>query len=215
MNDRMGALKWLIIPVLIGLYIVARKTNDGPVEPLDDDDHAPAPTATVAKNAAPAPTLGKASNALTKVPAPKTSGTASATAGKGAPGGATKIGGATNAVTKGTKMQTLEGGLKVDDERVGTGKEAKAGDHVTVNYRGMLENGTVFDESYKRGQPFDFTLGQGSVIKGWDVGVAGMKEGGKRKLMIPSEMGYGARGAGADIPPNANLIFDVELLKVG
>ena len=220
MNDRRSALKWLIVPVIFGLYFVARKTNDGPVEPLDDDDdHAPAPTATIAKNATPLPppTPGKASNALAKnVPVPKTSGTASAPAGKVAPGGAMNTGGAKpGAAIKGNKMQTLQGGLKVEDERVGTGKEAKPGDHVTVNYRGMLENGTVFDESYKRGQPFDFTLGQGSVIRGWDVGVAGMKEGGKRKLMIPSEMGYGARGAGADIPPNANLIFDVELLKVG
>ncbi len=214
MNDRMGALKWLIIPVLFGLYFVARKTNDGPAAPSEDDAPAPTPTATIAKNAAPMPTpaLGKTSN----VPKPKTSGTTSAPTGKVAPIGALKTGGAKpNAATKGSKMQTLEGGLKVDDERVGTGKEAKAGDHVTVNYRGTLENGTVFDESYKRGQPFDFTLGQGRVIRGWDVGVAGMKEGGKRKLMIPSEMGYGASGSPPVIPPNANLIFDVELLKVG
>lgn len=212
MNDRVGALKWLILPVLFGLYFVARKTNDGPVQPLDDDD--PAPTATIAKNATPfpTPTLGKA----LKVPKPKTSGTASAPKGKVAPTGAAKTGGAKpGATTKGSKMPTLEGGLKIEDEKVGSGQEAKSGDHVTVNYRGMLENGTVFDESYKRGEPFDFTLGQGSVIRGWDVGVAGMKEGGKRKLYIPSEMGYGARGAGADIPPNANLIFEVELLKVG
>lgn len=99
------------------------------------------------------------------------------------------------------------------DLKVGTGKEAKTGDAVTVNYRGTLTNGTVFDESYKRGQPFDFTLGSG-VIEGWSQGVAGMKEGGKRKLIIPPSLGYGAQGAGNDIPPNATLIFEIELLKV-
>ena len=103
--------------------------------------------------------------------------------------------------------------LKKTDVKVGTGKTAKAGDHVTVNYRGTLQNGKMFDQSYGRA-PFDFTLGQGQVIKGWDEGVAGMKEGGKRKLVIPPDMAYGERGAGRDIPPNATLNFEVELLKV-
>jgi FKBP-type peptidyl-prolyl cis-trans isomerase len=104
--------------------------------------------------------------------------------------------------------------LQKTDLIVGKGKTAKTGDHVVVNYRGMLTNGTVFDESYKRGQPFDFTLG-GDVIKGWNEGIVGMKEGGKRKLVIPPDLGYGARGAGDAIPPNATLIFEVELIKVG
>jgi FKBP-type peptidyl-prolyl cis-trans isomerase len=105
--------------------------------------------------------------------------------------------------------------LKKEDVRIGTGKEAKNGQQVVVNYRGMLTDGTVFDESYKRGEPFDFVLGQGSVIKGWDVGVAGMKEGGKRRLIIPSDMAYGDEGRPPTIPPKAPLVFDVELLKVG
>ncbi|HEX8833562.1 MAG TPA: FKBP-type peptidyl-prolyl cis-trans isomerase [Abditibacteriaceae bacterium] len=104
--------------------------------------------------------------------------------------------------------------LQIEDSVVGTGKEAAAGNQVTVHYRGKLTDGSIFDESYKRGTPFDFHLGAGQVIKGWDQGVAGMKEGGKRTLTIPSSLGYGARGAGGVIPPNATLIFDVELLKV-
>ena len=88
------------------------------------------------------------------------------------------------------------------------------GDEVTVHYTGWLEDGTKFDSSVDRGQPFVFPLGRGRVIQGWDLGVAGMKVGGKRKLLIPAKLGYGKRGAGDAIPPNANLIFDVELLSV-
>jgi FKBP-type peptidyl-prolyl cis-trans isomerase len=104
--------------------------------------------------------------------------------------------------------------LKKEDLLVGKGKEAKPGDAVTVHYRGTLTDGTVFDESYKRGQPFDFQLGAGSVIKGWDIGVAGMKEGGKRRLTIPGDLAYGPQGSPPTIPPNATLIFEVELLQV-
>ena len=101
-----------------------------------------------------------------------------------------------------------------EDLTVGTGAEAKAGQKVTVHYRGTLFDGTVFDESYKRGEPFQFNLGAGQVIKGWDQGVAGMKVGGKRRLTIPANLAYGSQGAGGVIPPNAALMFDVELLGV-
>ncbi len=104
--------------------------------------------------------------------------------------------------------------LVVEDEIVGTGAEATSGRTVTVHYTGTLTDGTKFDSSLDRGEPFSFDLGAGEVIQGWDQGVEGMKVGGKRKLTIPSELGYGERGAGADIPPNATLIFEVELLEV-
>jgi FKBP-type peptidyl-prolyl cis-trans isomerase len=103
---------------------------------------------------------------------------------------------------------------KIMDLRAGTGTECKAGDSVSVHYTGTLEDGKKFDSSRDRGQPFTFTLGQGRVIKGWDVGVAGMKVGGQRRLEIPPEEAYGSRGAGSAVPPNATLYFDVELLKV-
>lgn len=113
-----------------------------------------------------------------------------------------------------TKTTTTMDGLKIEDERLGTGAEATAGHKITVNYSGTLTDGTKFDSSYDRGTPFSFNLGAGEVIKGWDEGFAGMKVGGKRKLTIPPELGYGANGAGNLIPPNATLIFEVELLKV-
>ena len=104
--------------------------------------------------------------------------------------------------------------LEMIDEVVGTGAEAVAGKNITVHYSGFLTNGTKFDSSLDRNDPFSFRLGAGQVIKGWDEGFAGMKVGGKRKLTIPSHMGYGKRGAGGVIPPDATLIFDVELLGV-
>ncbi len=109
---------------------------------------------------------------------------------------------------------TTPTGLKYTDLQVGTGDEAKAGKTVSVHYTGWLENGQKFDSSLDRRQPFQFALGAGQVIQGWDQGVAGMKVGGKRKLTIPANLGYGARGAGGVIPPNATLIFEVELLGV-
>jgi FKBP-type peptidyl-prolyl cis-trans isomerase len=110
----------------------------------------------------------------------------------------------------------------IDDKTVGTGDVAEPGQTVSVHYTGWLHDpaaadnkGRKFDSSRDRGQPFQFPLGAGHVIQGWDVGVAGMKVGGHRTLTIPPEMGYGARGAGGVIPPNATLVFDVELIAVG
>ncbi|TLG76955.1 FKBP-type peptidyl-prolyl cis-trans isomerase [Methylocystis sp. B8] len=109
-------------------------------------------------------------------------------------------------------------GLQYKDTKVGTGAPAKVGQTAVVHYTGWLynngEKGKKFDSSRDRGQPFEFPLGQGQVIKGWDEGVEGMKVGGKRTLVIPPDLGYGARGAGGVIPPNAWLIFDVELVGV-
>ena len=110
-------------------------------------------------------------------------------------------------------------GLQYEDIQVGTGAEATAGQHVTVHYTGWLQNadgsaGKKFDSSKDRNDPFQFPLGAGNVIKGWEQGVQGMKVGGVRKLIIPAALGYGARGAGGVIPPNATLIFEVELLGV-
>ncbi|HLZ34444.1 MAG TPA: FKBP-type peptidyl-prolyl cis-trans isomerase [Nitrospira sp.] len=107
---------------------------------------------------------------------------------------------------------TTSSGLQYIDLTVGAGPTAQAGQTVSVHYTGWLENGNKFDSSVDRGQPFSFPLGAGRVIKGWDEGVQGMNVGGKRKLIIPSNLGYGARGAGGVIPPNATLIFEVELL---
>jgi FKBP-type peptidyl-prolyl cis-trans isomerase FkpA len=113
-------------------------------------------------------------------------------------------------------MNTTPSGLQYTDNVVGDGAEAKAGQHVTVHYTGWLyndgEQGAKFDSSRDRNDPFDFPLGAGMVIKGWDEGVQGMKIGGQRTLIIPPELSYGARGAGGVIPPNATLKFDVELL---
>ncbi|MBN4665031.1 FKBP-type peptidyl-prolyl cis-trans isomerase [Pandoraea nosoerga] len=109
---------------------------------------------------------------------------------------------------------TTDSGLQYDDLQVGDGAEATPGKTVTVHYTGWLTDGQKFDSSKDRNDPFAFVLGGGMVIRGWDEGVAGMKVGGKRKLVIPPELGYGARGAGGVIPPNATLVFEVELLDV-
>lgn len=114
---------------------------------------------------------------------------------------------------------TTASGLIYEELTVGEGNEAKAGDFVSVHYTGWLQNadgseGQKFDSSVDRDEPFEFPLGAGHVIQGWDEGVLGMKIGGKRRLIVPSDLGYGPRGAGGVIPPNATLIFDVELLEI-
>jgi peptidylprolyl isomerase len=115
-------------------------------------------------------------------------------------------------------MMTTDSGLRYEDHKIGAGATATAGQQVSVHYTGWLDQGgqkgKKFDSSVDRGRPFGFPLGAGRVIRGWDEGVAGMKVGGKRTLYIPSKLGYGARGAGGAIPPNADLIFDVEVLKI-
>ena len=123
---------------------------------------------------------------------------------------ASSLGGELNA----PKERTTPSGLRITDLVVGDGAEAVSGQTVVVNYRGTLANGTEFDSSYGRG-PFSFPLGGGRVIQGWDEGVAGMKVGGKRKLVIPPDLAYGERGAGGVIPANATLTFEVELLRIG
>lgn len=116
--------------------------------------------------------------------------------------------------SNGDNEVTTPSGLKYIDEVVGTGPSPQKGQQVTVHYVGTLEDGKKFDSSRDRNQPFTFTIGVGQVIKGWDEGVMSMKVGGKRKLIIPPDLGYGSRGAPPAIPPNATLTFEVELLSV-
>lgn len=113
-----------------------------------------------------------------------------------------------------SKATTTESGLQYIDDVVGEGDFPMEGEMVTVHYTGKLTDGKVFDSSVKRNDPFSFVIGVGQVIKGWDEGVITMKPGGKRTLVIPPELGYGSRGAGGVIPPNATLIFDVELISI-
>ena len=113
-----------------------------------------------------------------------------------------------------SKERMTPSGLKITDLVEGTGAEAQSGNTVSVNYRGTLTNGQEFDSSYRRNQAFTFPLGGGRVIRGWDEGVVGMKEGGKRRLVIPADLAYGSRGAGGVIGPNETLIFEIELVKV-
>ena len=121
-------------------------------------------------------------------------------------------GGGGGGSTPGSEVTTASG-LKYIDEVVGTGDTPKPGRNVTVHYTGTLENGTKFDSSVDKGQPYTFRIGTGVVIKGWDEGIMTMKAGGKRRLIIPAELGYGAEGRPPKIPPNAPLIFEVELLS--
>jgi hypothetical protein len=136
--------------------------------------------------------------------------TSSPTPAEGLQASAAALGGEISA----PQERVTASGLRITDLEEGSGAEAVAGQNVSVNYRGSLTNGKEFDSSYGRG-PFTFRLGGGQVIQGWDEGVAGMKVGGKRRLVIPPDLGYGSRGAGGVIPPDATLVFEVELLKVG
>lgn len=117
-------------------------------------------------------------------------------------------------VVENNESKTMNEELKIEDLVIGTGEEAVSGKNISVHYTGTLTDGTKFDSSKDRGVPFEFTLGVGQVIQGWDQGFNGMKVGGKRKLTIPASLGYGSQGAGGVIPPNATLIFEVELLDV-
>jgi FKBP-type peptidyl-prolyl cis-trans isomerase len=112
------------------------------------------------------------------------------------------------------ELITTPSGLRYRDELVGGGAEATKGSHVSVHYTGTLENGSKFDSSRDRGKPFEFVLGTGTVIQGWDEGLQGMRVGGRRQLVIPGNLGYGARGFPPVIPGNATLVFDVELMGV-
>ena len=123
-------------------------------------------------------------------------------------------GSANDSVLQQSPASTSDTGLSITDTVVGTGAEAVSGKLLTVNYSGMLTNGQVFDSSYSRNKPFQFTLGAGQVIAGWDQGFAGMKVGGKRHLVIPPNLGYGSQAIGNIIPANSTLIFDVELVNV-
>lgn len=108
----------------------------------------------------------------------------------------------------------MAGKLLIEDIKVGSKEEVHSGDYISIHYKGMLTNGTKFDSSYDRGTPFKTRIGVGQVIEGWDMGVLGMKVGGKRKLTIPSELAYGDRGAGSIIGPGETLIFEVELISI-
>jgi FKBP-type peptidyl-prolyl cis-trans isomerase len=155
---------------------------------------------------------GCAGNSKSKTSASSVTTTSSATTAAPSGTAPAAASGAATTATAAAKEITMPNGLKYEDLKVGDGQLAETGMTAQVHYTGWLTDGTKFDSSVDRGQPFSFKLGAGQVIRGWDEGVKGMRVGGKRKLTIPPDMGYGAAGAGGVIPPNATLIFDVELL---
>ena len=153
-------------------------------------------------SSAPPATTQSTSSSTTSTPTTPTTSSSTTTTGAAS---------STDAATAGKEI-TMPNGLKYVDMKVGDGQLAETGMTAQVHYTGWLTDGTKFDSSVDRGQPFSFKLGAGQVIRGWDEGVKGMRVGGKRKLTIPPDLGYGAAGAGGVIPPNATLVFDVELL---
>jgi FKBP-type peptidyl-prolyl cis-trans isomerase len=174
-----------IIPIAVAVVVLG---CSGP----DNSGYRVRPTATTAAAAPGQPTIG---------------GAVAATGSDGNAAGIPELTG---------PIQTTPSGLQYIDQQVGTGPAPQNGRTVQVHYTGWLTDGQKFDSSVDRNQPFAFPLGQGNVIRGWDEGVATMRQGGKRRLIIPAELGYGAQGAGGGrIPPNATLIFDVELLNAG
>ncbi len=181
--------------VCIGGALLYTKSQDPAAPGSDDGDSQPQPTAIA--DVAPDEGANAINNAANAEVAPT-----------GAPDATVNSVTATEANPEADVTE-----LKIVDERVGTGPTANTGDQLSMNYKGTLLNGKVFDQSYGRG-PFDFQLGAGNVIKGWDQGIIGMKVGGKRKLVIPADLAYGAQSPSPDIPANSTLVFEVELLSV-
>ncbi len=180
--------------VCIGGALLYTKSQD-PAAPSGDGDSQPQPTAIA--DVAPDEGANAINNAANAEVAPT--------------GASDATGNSVTATEANPEADVTE--LKIVDERVGTGPTANTGDQLSMNYKGTLLNGKVFDQSYGRG-PFDFQLGAGNVIKGWDQGIVGMKVGGKRKLVIPADLAYGAQSPSPDIPANSTLVFEVELLSV-
>ncbi|UZQ53830.1 FKBP-type peptidyl-prolyl cis-trans isomerase [Trichothermofontia sichuanensis B231] len=189
------------------VLITAQLVGDRKSAMADPAPNSPLPTATIST---PVTSDGSADAALTIAQASKEA-TAVNPSETVSPSGDEPV---TAANPEANAIVTLPSGLQYEDLRVGDGPSPQPGDRVTVHYTGTLTNGKQFDSSRDRGRPFQFTIGVGQVIKGWDEGVASMKVGGRRKLIIPSELGYGSRGAGGVIPPDATLVFDIELLAV-
>ena len=191
--------------VCIGGALAYTKSQDPAAPSSDDHDHdEPQPTAIA--------TIAPSQSANAMANAANTEVAANSAPASGATSGATATNSATDTGTV-NKPEADVTELKIVDQRMGTGPVANTGDQLSMNYKGTLLDGKVFDQSYGRG-PFEFQLGAGNVIKGWDQGIVGMKVGGKRKLVIPADLAYGAQSPSPDIPANSTLVFEVELLSV-